>query len=117
MVLNDKYDFIGLCETWAIKGDNFESFLPGYISFDYIRPKKRTAYRGSGGVSVFVKESLVKAGIIKRIFNNISECVILILDGNFFQSINDVILIFAYVLPEILRFMSKMIVMELKILT
>ena len=43
---------------------------------------------------------MVKAGIIKRIFNNISECVILILDGNFFQSINDVILIFAYVSPE-----------------
>ena len=95
-----KYDIIGLCETWAIMGDKFESFLPGYISFDFIRPKKRTAYRGSGGVSVFVKESLVKAGIIKRIFNNISECVILILDGNFFQSIKDVILIFAYVSPE-----------------
>lgn len=95
-----KYDVIGLCETWAIKGDNFESFLPGYISFDFIRPKKRTAYRGSGGVSVFVKESLVKDGILKRIFNNFSECVILILDGNFFQAINDVILLFAYVSPE-----------------
>ena len=31
---------------------------------------------------------MIKAGIIKRIFNNISECVILILDGNLFQSIN-----------------------------
>ena len=60
----------------------------------------RTASRGSGGVSVFVKQELVRDCIVQRIFENISDCVILILNGHYFQCVNDIILVFAYVSPE-----------------
>lgn len=95
-----KYDIIGVCETWCVHGNNYENFLPSYVNFDYVRPKTRTAFRGSGGVSVFVKESLVKDGVVKRIFSYISESVILLIDGRLFHNINDIILVFAYVSPE-----------------
>ena len=79
------FHIIGLCETWAVKGDNFDNLLPGYSSFDFCRDKKRTAPRGSGGVSVFVKQDLLRDGLVKRIFEHLSECVVVIVDGHFFQ--------------------------------
>ena len=48
--------------------NDFDNFIEGYINFDFIRPKKLSAKRGSGGVSVFVKNDLIKSGLIKRIF-------------------------------------------------
>lgn len=94
------FHIIGLCETWAVKGDNFDNILPGYSSFDFCRDKKRKAPRGSGGVSVFVKQDLIRDGIVKRIFEHLSECVVMILDGHFFSSLNDIILVFTYISPE-----------------
>ena len=70
--------------------------MPDYISFDFCRNKKRTAPRGSGGVSVCVKQELVRDVIVQRIFENISDCFILILNGQHFQCVNDIILVFTY---------------------
>ena len=70
------------------------------MAFDYCRTKKRNAPRGSGGVSVFVKQELIRDGIVKRIFENFTECIILIINGQHFHSINDIILVFAYISPE-----------------
>lgn len=95
-----KYDIISLCETWCVKGKEYDYFFPGFVNFDFIRPKKRRAGRGSGGVSVFVRDHLVKDGMAKWIFSHVSENVILLLDGSFFRNVNDIILIFAYVSPD-----------------
>ena len=95
-----KFDIIGLCETWAVKGDNFDNILPGYTSFDFCRDKKRTVPCGSGGVSVFVKQELIRDRLVKRIFNHLPECVVLILEGHHFRFLTDVILVFTYVSPE-----------------
>ena len=79
------FHIIGLCETWAVKGDNCDNILSGYSSFDFCRDKKRTAPRGSGSVSVFVKQDLIRDGLVKRIFEHLSECVVIIVDGHFFS--------------------------------
>ena len=50
------FDLISLYETWQDSEAEFKHFLDGYESFESIRKKKPTALRGSGGVSVFVKD-------------------------------------------------------------
>ena len=74
----------------------FDNFIEGYINFDLIRPKKLSAKIGSGGISVFVKNDLIKSGLIKRIFDKLNEC----LTGHDFDRARDIILLFAYVAPE-----------------
>ncbi|MCG7879459.1 MAG: hypothetical protein N0C90_24475, partial [Candidatus Thiodiazotropha endolucinida] len=78
----------------------FNKFLNGFTNFDCIRPSKKSAYRGSGGVSVFVKDWFVNNNIVKRIFKEMSECVVLLLNGQYFENINDIVLIFTYIAPE-----------------
>ena len=95
-----KYEIIAMYETWQRNINDFSSFLEGYINFDCLRPSKRTAQRGSGGVTVFVKDLLVNKNIIKRICDEMTECIVLLLNGDFFEVINDIILIFTYVAPE-----------------
>ena len=94
------FDLIALYETWQRNRNDFTSFLENYINFDCLRPSRRTSQRGSGGVTVFVKDELVNKRIIKRIFDDMTECVVLLLNGNFFENTNDIILIFTYVAPE-----------------
>ena len=94
------FDIIGFCETWGVSNDEFEFFLPGYTNFNFSRPKKSTAIRGSGGVTVFIKDWLIKRGIIKRVCNYISESVVLLIDAKSGFHENDIILIFTYISPE-----------------
>ena len=65
-----------------------------------IRPKKRSAFRSSGGISVLIKETLIQNNFIKRIFDDFNECIVLLLDGQKFVNQNDIIIVFAYVAPE-----------------
>ena len=95
-----KYEIIAMYETWQRNINDFSSFLEGYINFDCLRPSKRTAQRRSGGVTVFVKDLLVNKNIIKRICDEMTECIVLLLNGDFFDVINVIILIFTYVAPE-----------------
>ena len=94
------FDFIGMYETWQRDQDEFNNLLNGYTNFDCLRPLKRSANRGSGGVSVFVKDWLVNNNIVKRIFHEMSECVVLLLKGQYFENINDIVLVFTYIAPE-----------------
>ena len=96
----NKFDIIGLVETWASSSNEFDNFLEGYFNFHYIRPKKPLVIRGSGGVSVFVKNSFIKNGMIGRIFEKFPEYVVLKLDGNYLSLSYDIILYFVYVAPE-----------------
>ena len=94
------FDFIGMYETWQRHEYDFKNFINGYINFDCIRPSKKQAQRGSGCVSVFVKEWLVNNNIVKHIFIEMSECVVLLLQGKYFENVNDIVLIFTYIAPE-----------------
>ena len=49
---------IGLVETWAKEGEDFD--LTGYKSFSVLRPKKSVRGRYSGGILVYIKENLAK---------------------------------------------------------
>ena len=94
------FNIFGICETWAETESDFEHCLPNYEHYVYVRQKPPRAVRNSGGVTVFVKNELVRNGIIKRIFHHFSDCVVLFVDGSKFSDINDIIRIFAFVSPE-----------------
>ena len=49
---------------------------------------------------MFVKDYLVVGNIIKRVFDKLTECVMLLLNSEFYESINDIVLIFTYLAPE-----------------
>ena len=65
-----------------------------------MRKKKRNAVRGSGGVSVFIKDWLIQTSGIQRIFEHFRECVVLLFKANIFNRQNDLIMIFTYIPPE-----------------
>ena len=95
-----KFDIVALCETWGNFADDFDNFLSSYSSFDCVRKKSTSTGRNSGGLCVFVKEWLTQQNVVKRIFPNFKDCVVLLFKGSIFQSIKDIILYFAYVSPQ-----------------
>ena len=95
-----QFDLIGLCETLGVSNDCFTNILDGYVTLNNVRPKKRSAFRSSGGISVLIKETLIQTSFIKRIFDDFNECIVLLLDGQKFVNQNDIIIVFAYVAPE-----------------
>lgn len=102
------YDVIALCETWQETENEFQNFLPDFRSFDCMRIKRRTAHRGSGGVTVFIRDELLKTNGIKRIFDYFTECVIFHFDADIFKRETDVVMVFTYVvLQESLQFMQR----------
>lgn len=95
-----QYDIVGLCETWGDTNDTFSSLLDGYVILNDIRPKKRGAFRNSGGICVLIKQILIQNNFIRRIFADLNECVVLLLDGQNCVNQNDIIIIFTYIAPE-----------------
>ena len=66
-----------------------------------MRAKKKSAPRGSGGVSVFVKNDLIQTGRFRRVFENFDDCVILYFSCTDLCDIsNDFVFVFTYVSPE-----------------
>ena len=96
----NRFDVVAFNETWQEHESDFINFLPGYETFNSMRKKKRTAPRGSGGISVFVKDWVMQSKGIKRIFAKFNECVVLMLDAAVFDRKDDLILIFTYIAPE-----------------
>ena len=78
-----KYDIIRLYGKRQRQKEAFESCLDGYTNFDCMRTPRGTAQRGSGGLTVFVKKNLVNNNIIRRIFTDMSECVVLLMESIF----------------------------------
>ncbi|MES9884603.1 MAG: endonuclease/exonuclease/phosphatase family protein [Sedimenticola sp.] len=95
-----QFDVIGLCETWGSNHTDFDGTLHNYEHFDYIRKRSRHARRSSGGGSVVVKNYLVSSGNVKRIFDNMNDCVVLLFSGGMLNIAHDIIMIFAYISPE-----------------
>ena len=75
------FDIPGLCETLQLATDNWSSFLTNYVSFECVR---HSYYgRGSGGIFVADKETFVQTMMVKRIFPEFPECVILLIESQF----------------------------------
>ena len=94
-----QYDIVGLSETWQTTKDEFNDFLTdSYIKYDCPRPSRNS--RGSGGVSVFIKSSLHSTGLIKRIYSEFKDCVVLFIDKQLTGFATNIILFYVYVAPE-----------------
>ena len=65
-----------------------------------MRTPKGTAQHVSGGVTFYLKDVLVSNNIIFRIFTDMSECVVLLIDSISNDGIHDIVIIFTFVAPE-----------------
>ena len=63
------YDIVALYETWQISEHEFEGFLEGFTAYESFREQSKGCKRGSGGVLVLIRESIVKTNFIKRTFH------------------------------------------------
>ena len=97
----NKFNIVSFCETWGVDLKDFSNFLPGYSTFNCIRPRRKGAKRASGGVCVFVKDELFSSGRFIRIFDHFNDCVVLYFSCKSTCHIShDLILFFTYVSPE-----------------
>ena len=94
------FDIIGLIETWSDCSKEFDNLLDNYTCFDNVRLKSLNALRNSGGVLVYIKNTLMKDNFITRISPDYSDCIVLYIKSAVFRSMNDMILYIAYVSPE-----------------
>ena len=96
----NKFDVIGLLETWSNFNSEFDNFLEQYTHFDNVRSRHYNAIRNSGGVSVFIRDHLITSGFVKRIFNDFKDCIILFIKSSIYTNMKDLIMYFAYVATE-----------------
>ena len=57
-----------MVETWGNHVGEFSNFLSSFTTYEYVRKRKPGSGRNSGGVCVFVKDWILKANLIERIF-------------------------------------------------
>ena len=55
----------------------FSNFLSSFTTYEYVRIRKPGSGRNSGGVCVFVKDWILNANLIERIFPDSGDCVVL----------------------------------------
>ncbi|MEW8544944.1 MAG: reverse transcriptase family protein [Candidatus Thiodiazotropha sp.] len=95
-----QFDIYSFCETWGHTKTMFDEFINGYKAFTNIRIKRKKRGRNSGGVTVFVRCSLVENGNVKQVFSEFKDCVVLLCKGCLFNKKNDIVMLFPYVSPE-----------------
>lgn len=89
-----KYDIIYLYESWGNKNSNYE--ISGYHCYNLYRKfQNRRAKRNSGGVVIYVRNSIHKG--VKLVRNHHDTIVWLQLDKTFFDIADDVFLAGVYV--------------------
>jgi len=81
-----QFSIIGFVETWPWTNDSDSIFnIPGFHFVDGSNRKKhRKARRNSGGINIFVKNSLSKG--VKKLPKSHSDILWIRLDHSFFQS-------------------------------
>ena len=94
-----KYDIVGFVETWAKTKEELENMLPGYICFSSIRPRRHNKGRHSGGVSIYVRQSLVP-GIKEINCSNLVDSVFINLSPSFCGLERGTVLGVVYIPPE-----------------
>ena len=75
-------------------------FLSGYSVFENVRKRMPGSGRNSGGVCVFIKDWLMKANLIERIFPEFQDCIIFNFKSSMFFNMQDTVMYFAYVSPQ-----------------
>ena len=92
-----KYDIIFLNETWS-KGD-CDFTLNGYTYLDYPRKSRsKNALRASGGIGIFIRNSVYSGVKFHKIFEDI--IVWIRLKKEFFSFDKDVYIANVYFVPE-----------------
>ena len=86
------FDIISLVETWGNFEGEFSNFLSSYTTFENVRVKKPGSGRNSGGVCAFVKDWLMRANLIERIFPEMKDCVVLHFKSSEFLNTQDTVL-------------------------
>jgi len=81
-----------LCEY----GDVFSDYTP----FENIRSQRKSSIRNSGGVLVLIRESFCRHGMITRIYNQFTDCIVLYVKKEMLSLPKDLIMYFTYVSPE-----------------
>ena len=66
------FDLVGMYETWQRHHNDFVNFIDGYTNFDSMRCYRKQTPRGSGGVTVFVKNWLINKRVIAQIFEEMT---------------------------------------------
>ena len=95
------FDIIGIVETWGNFKNEFDSFLTDYIHFSNVRSRNRHAIRNSGGVSVFIKETLFQSGFVQQIPTDFSDSIVLLLKTSLYENMNnDILFYITYISPE-----------------
>ena len=92
------FDIIGIVETWGNFKNEFDSFL---TDFGNVRSRNRHAIRNSGGVSVFIKETLFQSGFVQQILTDFSDSIVLLLKTSLYENMNnDILFYITYISPE-----------------
>ena len=94
------FDIISFFETWGNFVGEFSNFLPSFTAYESVRKKKPGSGRNSGGVCVFVKDWLMKANLVQRIFPEFNDCIVLHFKSSRFLNMQNTIMYFAYVSPQ-----------------
>lgn len=94
------FDIISLIETLSNFIGEFSNFLHSYTAFEFVRKRKPGSGRNSGRVCVFVKDWLMRANLIERIFPKLRDSVVLLFKSSCFLNMQDTVLYFAYVSPQ-----------------
>ena len=98
-----KFDIIGLIETHCGPQDHL--FLEDYYTFQINRKKSPRARKFSGGIALFIKQSLRKG--IKILPINHTEYIWIKLDKNYFNFDNNIYIAFTYISPLSSSFSGK----------
>ena len=81
------------------KGE-FDNFLSCYVHFDYVRHMKFNSIRNSGGFSVFIRSNLAKLNILRRLYDEYENCVVLYFELSTLFTCEDIIMYLTYISPE-----------------
>ena len=101
--LLSRYDVFGLTETHACSEDTLD--FQGYKSYHKHRKRSKGAKRNSGGISVYIKETIVEG--VKWLNTRTSEYAWLFLDKGFFNIDHDIYMAFVYLNPTTSTFQNS----------
>ena len=87
----------GLVETHHVAADIDQLQLQGFKCYNVCRKKRRQG-RNSGGIAVYVHETLIKG--VQKIPSSGSENLLIKLKQNFFGLNRDLVVCFSYCVPD-----------------
>ena len=93
-----KYDIICLYETWTSKTSKIDLIGYNKPNHSYRRFQNKRAKRASGGLVVYIRDSIRKG--VKLMKNDIDSIIWFKLDKNFFQTKSDRFIATVYIPPE-----------------